>query len=332
MSFIPFASAADIGDRFLALLSRHNINPPAGSSFEDELLSLSQLVEVIKNPGLAPGANQVTLLRTAAGLHDFAAKVLSVEPLAEFNGFLPHLHLIAQTKMARASLSQNMSSPYDDDTARKMAELYMGCLAAHVGSRVDLDSPTVAKGDNPDVIFTPTPTACGVPQQPEQWALAIKTIGTNQGQTIFERIKEGGEQIDDPKCLAQKGMVVINAKNALDHDALWNGTFSDLQAAMDALGNQLDLLADNANTNRPQPEWDAIFSGKVKRPVLFLGQSLVSLPTGASARTPTALKMIRAYGANSALDPTAHGLAHSLNHFMQTILLGIPGAAGHPAH
>jgi len=68
--------------------------------------------------------------------------------------------------------------------------------------------------------------------------------------------------------------------------------------------------------------------GKVKRPVLFLGQSLVTLPTSAGARTPTALKMLKAYGANGALDPTAHGLAHCLNHFMQTILLGIPALPG----
>jgi len=39
MTFVPFHDADDIGDRFLALLSRQNINPPAGSSFEDELLS-----------------------------------------------------------------------------------------------------------------------------------------------------------------------------------------------------------------------------------------------------------------------------------------------------
>lgn len=329
MTFVPFRDADDIGDRFLALLSRHNIHPPAGSSFEEELLSLAQLVEVMKNPALAQGVNQVTLLRAAAGVHDFAAKVLSVEPLAEFSGFLPHLRLIAQTKMAPASLSQNMTSPFNDDTARKLAELYMGCLAAHVGNQVDLDSPTAAKGDNPDVIFTVAPTVSDVAQQPEQWALAIKTIGTTHGQTIFERIKEGAEQIDDAKCPAQNGMVVINAKNALDHQALWRGTFPDLQAAMNALGGQLNSLADNANANRPQAEWDAIFSGKVKRPVLFLGQSLVHLPTPAGMRTPTALKMLKAYGANGALDPTARGLAGCLNHFMQTILLGIPGGVGH---
>lgn len=328
MTFVSFLDADGICDRFLALLTRHNIQPSAGSSFEDELFSLTQLLEVTKNPGLVQGTQQVMLLRAAAGVRDFAAKVLSAEPLTEFAGFLPHLRLIAQTKFVAASLSQNMSSAYDDDTARKMAELYMGCLAAHVGTQVELDSPTAAKGDNPDVIFTATPTVDRVGQPPEKWALAIKTIGTSQGQTIFERIKEGAEQIDDPKCSAHKGLVVINAKNALDHQALWNGPFSDLQAAMDALGNQLDSLADNANIDRPQSEWNEIFSGKVKRPVLFLGQSLVHLPTQVGVRTPTALKMLRAYGANSALDPASHGLAHCLNHFMQTILLGVPGGGG----
>lgn len=328
MTFVPFQYAHDIGDRFLALLGKHNIHPPTTSSFEDELLSLTQLIEVMKNPDRVQGTMQVTLLRAAAGLHDFAAKVLSAEPLPEFNSFLPHLRLIAQTKIAPASLSQNMPSPYDDDTARKMAELYMGCLAAHVGTEVDLDSPTAAKGDNPDVIFTVTPTVSNIPQPPETWALAIKTISTNQGQTIFERIKEGAKQIDDPKCSAQKGMVVINAKNALDHDALSNATFSSLEEAVDALGKQLNALASHANVNRSQSEWDAIFLKKVKRPVLFLGQSLVYLSTSAGVRTPTALKMLWPYNANGTLDSTALGLANCLNHFMQTILLGNPGAAG----
>jgi len=327
MTLVPFKDADQIGDRFLDLLEKNGISPPCGSSFEDELLSLTQLVEVMKNPSCANGGQQNTLLQAAAGLHDFAAKILATEKLTEFPSFLPHLRLIGEAKIAPASLSQNIQSAYNDDTARKMAELYMGCLAAHAGTNVDLDSPTAAKGDNPDIIFTVTPSNASEPQ--EKWALAIKTISTKQGQTIFERIKEGAKQIDDQKCLAEKGMVVINTKNALDHSALFNGVFSDLESAMDALGKQLDDLADNANKDRPQCEWDVIFSGKVKRPVLLLGQTLVYLPTSATTRTPTALKMLKAYGANGELDPTACGLAKCLNHFMQTILRGIPGGAGY---
>ena len=48
MSLVPFQAADDIGDRFLSLLQRNGIQPPIGSSLEDELLSLTQLVAVMK--------------------------------------------------------------------------------------------------------------------------------------------------------------------------------------------------------------------------------------------------------------------------------------------
>jgi hypothetical protein len=38
---IPFESADDVCDRFLALLQRLKINPPIGSGLEDEILSAS---------------------------------------------------------------------------------------------------------------------------------------------------------------------------------------------------------------------------------------------------------------------------------------------------
>lgn len=326
MTLVPFSQAKDIGDRFLALLSGLGIQPATGSSLEDELLSLTQLIEVMKNPSLAEGENQSTILRAAAGVHDFAAKVLSIESVSEFPTFIPHLRLIAGTKIASASLKQNAKGAYDDDTARKMAELYIGCLAVHVGTQVVLDSPTNAKGDNPDVIFT---VQCDHASEPESWALAIKTISTRQGQTIFERIADGARQIDDPKCSATRGMVVINAKDALDHDALWNAVFPDLKSATDALAAQLAALADSANADRDQAEWDDLFRAKVARPVLFLGQSLVLVPTPAGPQTPTALKMLWAYDANGKPDQVALSLAGTLNRFMQTIVLGIPGKPGH---
>jgi hypothetical protein len=326
VTYVQFANANDIGDRFLDLLSKHDIQPPIGSALENELLSLTQLIEVMKNPGLAVGEHGVTILTAAAALHDFAAKVLSIEPMAEFKGFIPHLRLIAESKVAAASFSQNRRSAHDDDTARKMAELYCGCLAAHIGTEVDLDSPTNAKGNNPDVIFKvqeDDPT-----KQPQRWALAIKTISSKHGQTIFERIKEGAEQIE--RCPAEKGMVVINAKSALNHNTLWNTAFPDLSSAMDAMRKQLGGLADSADENRPQAEWGDVFSSKTVRPALFLGQSLVRLPTPSGKQLPAALKMLLAYGGSGPLDPIGVGLASSLNHYMQSILQGIPGGNGYP--
>ncbi|WP_435513180.1 hypothetical protein [Variovorax sp. LT1R16] len=320
---MQFEAADSIGDRFLSMLQSLGVQPPVGGNLEDELLSLTQLVEVMKNPSIAAGSDQVDILRSAAALHDLAAKILTVEPLPDFSTFVPHLSLIAATRVRAASLAQNAASGPDDDTARKFAELYIGSLAVHVATDVVLDSPTNAKGDNPDVMFTLQDGDTA--HAPQRWALAIKTISSRQGQTIFERIKEGAEQIDDPKCTADRGMVIINAKSALNHDALWAAAFPDLPSAIDALDGQLQELIDRSAKDRPQPEWDDLFLGKVVRPVLFLGQSLVRLPTVAGARTPTPLKMLKAYGASGTVDPVGVGLAALMNEFMQTILLGIPG-------
>lgn len=322
---VPFAAADSIGDRFLTLLSRVGAHPPYGTSLEDELLSLTQLIEVMKAPGLvASRADAIEVLRSAAGLHDLAAKVLSVEPLPEFATFVPHLALIGNSKAVTASIAQNARSGYADDTARKFAELYVGCLAAHIGTEVTLDSPTNAKGDNPDVMFTLEPS--GAPK--ERWAIAIKTISSQQGQTIFDRIAEGAAQIDHPRCAADRGLVLINAKSALDHEALWASNFPDLPTATAALVAQLQNLIDNAAKDRLQSEWDALFGRRVERPILFMGQSLVCVPTPASQRTPTALKALVAYGANGVLDPVPRDLAFALNNFMQSIVMGIPGSSG----
>jgi hypothetical protein len=74
LTFVPFDHANDVGERFVSLLRDLGITPPVGSGLEDELLSLTELIEVMKNPNLARGRNQVSILRSAAGIHDLAAK------------------------------------------------------------------------------------------------------------------------------------------------------------------------------------------------------------------------------------------------------------------
>jgi hypothetical protein len=336
MALLSFEAAHDVGERFLDLLHKHKIDPPVGSGIEGELLSLTELLDAAKNPTLASGANQASIIRSAAGLHDLAAKVLSVEPIPEFSTFVPHLELIAcakflpasrgeEKKLVPASIGQNVATGPFDDTARKMAELYIGCLAACVGTNVELDHPTNSIGDNPDVLFDVEET------QPisriRRWALAIKTISTTSGQTVFERIEEAAQQIDSPRCKADVGIVVINAKSALDHDLLWNPPvpFANLPEAVNALGSQLRALGEAAEKDRDPSEWERLFKNKAVRPVLFMGQSAVRLPTPAGAETATALKLLMPYEAVGTGDPVATALAELLNSHMQNILLGIPG-------
>ncbi|MEY9465521.1 hypothetical protein ABH973_005934 [Bradyrhizobium ottawaense] len=324
--FIPFASAKDISDRFLDLLHRLKIDPPIGSGLESELLSVVQLLEVAKDPGFVQGLhNQEQVLRSAAGILDLAAKVLTVEPLPEFaDKFVPHLRLIEKAKVRVASLGQNAANEYDDDTARKIAELYIGCLTAHLGTDVELDHPEKSKGDNPDVMFTLEDDQGRL----KRWTLAIKTIGEGRsGQTIFERILDGRKQIDAPSCKADHGIVVINAKNAINHSALWNARFADLGSALKALKGELNRLIAEASKDRPQQEWDALFTGKMVRPIVFMAQTIVQLPTSAGP-LPTPLGMMVADAALGQMDGDGAFIAHQLNVFMQTIRQGIPGRQG----
>ncbi len=164
--------------------------------------------------------------------------------------------------------------------------------------------------------------------QPRRWTLAIKSISSQSGQTFFQRIEEAAAQIDAPACQADHGMVVLIVKGALRHDELWNTDFADEGEAVAALGGQLEALMAKADADRPQAEWDALFTGKVVRPILLIGQTVVRLPTAAGPDTPTPLKMMQMYGAQGSLDPVGHGIAYQLNKAMQQTLLGQPGHIG----
>lgn len=314
MTLVPFSRAKAIGDAFIALLSQHGISPPAASQFENELLSLTDLFDIWANPGrLQSDAEAEYVLRTAAGVHDFAAKVLNAKDEPDFAGFVPHLQRIGASAFARSSMIQNKRSLLDD-TSRKMAELYVACLALHVGHDVELDHPDKSKGDNPDVMFRLDPDD-GSPSQ--MCAIAVKTISSSKGQTIYERIKESAEQIN--RAPVDCGLIFINTRDALDHGALYKplSPFSDLAAAENALREQILALMNAAMKNRDPEDWDAVFTGKVLPPVLVLGQSLVLLKGAHGGSIPTPLKMLVSWDVNRAPSAIGDTIAFALNDAMQ---------------
>ncbi|MEY9537863.1 hypothetical protein ABIE85_000923 [Bradyrhizobium diazoefficiens] len=315
MALVPFSDANQICDAFLALLADRGITPAIGGKLEDEFLSLTQLLELVKNPKQAAGlAKESQIVRAAAGIHDFAAKVLAARKAPEFSQFDEHLKLIATRKL-KTTLSQTGENDPTDDAARKLVELYIACLAVHCGEEIRLDHPTNSKGDNPDILLS---------YGDNIWALAIKTPSSRHGQTLFENIQKAGEQIE--RSSANKGLVVLNVKNIIDHDALWRGGFANLNDAMAALKAELAKVCEAADKDRPAEDWDAVFAGKkTALPVLLIGQSVVLLPTAVSAQTPTPLKMMLACGFDKAPDQDGAELAHCLTHWMQIILRGEPG-------
>ena len=326
MAYVKFSEADTITDRFLTLLKRYGIDPPVGSNLESELLSLTELMSVIRDPNIVQGhPDEKRIIRTAAGIYDLAAKILAVDGIPEFDCLVPHLKLIMRSKLPKEvdppSLIQNDKS--HDDTSRKIAELYLGTLVAHVCKDLELDHPTRPRGDNPDLLFT---LVDGDSAATWRFGIAVKAIGRKAaGQTIFERIQEAGHQID--LSPAERGLIVISAKNDIDHDTLWNTVFADEDAAIEALKAQLQTIIDRVEADRPQTEWDALFTSKCARPIVFMAHTAVKLATEKGGPvTPTALQMTLAYGANGALDPVANVLSNEINKWMHYIRRGISGA------
>ncbi len=315
MTFVSFSDANRIADAFLDLLAKRGITPVMGGKLEDEFLSVTQLLEIWKAPQQATGiANQGQILRNAAGVHDFAAKLLAARNTPEFAEFNEHVRLIATGKL-KTTLSQIAENDPTDDTARKLVELYLGCLAVHCGEDIRLDHPTHARGDNPDILLS---------YRNRTWALAIKTPSSRHGQTLFENIEKAGQQIE--RSGADKGLIILNVKNIIDHEALWRGSFVSLKDAIAALKTEIAKVCEAANKDRLASDWDAVFAGsKTVLPVLLIGQSVVLLPTTASAKTPTPLKMMLAYGFDRRLDQEGAELACCLTYWMQNILRGESG-------
>jgi hypothetical protein len=280
MGSVAFSTANAVADTFLDLLAQRGITPVRGGKLEDEFLSVTELLDAWRKPQqVQQAAKEKEIIRNAAGVHDFAAKVLAARKTPEFGQFDEHLKLIGTSKL-RTTLSQVTENDPLDDAARKLVELYVACLAVHCGEDIRLDHPTNAKGDNPDILLS---------YRERTWALAIKTPSSRHGQTIFENIKKAGEQIE--RSAADNGMVVLNVKNIIDHDALWNGSFAILDDATATLKAEIEEICDAANLERSAEDWNAIFSGqKTVLPVLLIGQSVVLLPTGASDMTPHAIE------------------------------------------
>jgi hypothetical protein len=122
--------------------------------------------------------------------------------------------------------------------------------------------------------------------------------------------------------------VVINTKNVLNHASFLRPPtpFGTLDAAVTALTAEVKKVADLAENDRPNSDWDKVFDGsKAVLPVLFMGQSLTTLPVGGLGAVPTALKVMVAHGLGRSCDGEGMELAQCINHWMQTMVRGDPG-------
>lgn len=152
------------------------------------------------------------------------------------DSFRPHLTLLSSIVVSQASAyAENQLGPVAaiKQASDKVFELTVGLAAAAAGTNVRLEPPLQqpAKGSNPDVL---------VDINGATWGFACKVAASGKPDAIFRLIESGVRQLNSGP--AQRGCVVLNLRNAFEHDALNPiATGGDVPAE----GSQYRALADD---------------------------------------------------------------------------------------
>jgi hypothetical protein len=192
---------------FEELLNKHGLKIKSNSDLERVSLNITEINEKFKKKILHDDKQDIRMqLSEVAGLTEFIRKILKNQNNADFGQFIPHLHLLNESK----SVSQTTKSKITDEGNNKLFELYVALLCMEIGDNLRLDNPKRSKGDNPDILFNLN----GI-----TWAIACKALHTRSELTLFDRIEDGVEQIN--RSAANKGIVIVNFKNIIDYDLIW---------------------------------------------------------------------------------------------------------------
>jgi hypothetical protein len=190
-----------------AVLKKYGLAIPPKSACEKAALALVEMTEVHSGRSKHdPKVDHREIWSRALSFGDLAEKVVLVRDTPGFERLIPHLRLIASA----ADLSQFSFTSRENQDNNKAFELYVATMALQVLSDCQFDNPENSEGDNPDIMGT---------YDGQRWAIACKAMHTTNPKTFADRVAEGVEQIQN--CAADRGFVIVNMKNTVDHTLLW---------------------------------------------------------------------------------------------------------------
>lgn len=211
MAFDPrdvttFDQIRDEVRQFERILNRFGIQIGPGTALESMCLTLNDLERGQDRenwPGLMEDLRPAT--RAAYGLRDLVCRINRLGNHPDFPVLLEHLKLLNS-----GAVAQNISAPTDQFSA-KIFELLFALICLEVGDNLKVDGPVRSYGDNPDIV---------VNLAGKRWGFACKVTGGSSPKTLFDRLKDGIEQIEKTTG-TEIGCVVFNMKNQIDHDQTW---------------------------------------------------------------------------------------------------------------
>lgn len=201
-----FDQARKIIERFERVLDSYGISIASGSELEAICFEIQDLEDKRTRRSPLPKNTdfRAEMSRAMGVLHFAELLVATFDRGRQLNTLIPHMELFNE-----ASVAQNVRR-IGDDKANKLFELLLALACMNFGTEVSLDHPITSKGDNPDVMFR----YAGM-----KWALACKVPNGESAISAYENIKSAVSQID--RSDAERGLVVLNARNWINHSLLW---------------------------------------------------------------------------------------------------------------
>lgn len=193
-------------DPFKKVLHDNGISIKDGSKLSKICDAISDLDKYCKDKEYQKSiGDPKEFFKNILGFWSFLRKIVNLSNHERFSELKPHLELLASEEF-----KQNEKKEYNNET-NKIFELLFALALFQAGCKdIKLDSPTNSKGNNPDILAT---------WKEERWGFACKTVYSSSEKTFFDNIKKGIDQIQ--KSEADKGYVVINFRNIIDH-SFWD--------------------------------------------------------------------------------------------------------------
>jgi hypothetical protein len=208
-----FEQAGKIVERFEMALDSYGISIASGSELEAICLEIQDLEDkrTRRSPLPVHADYRAEMSRAMGVLHFAELLVATFDRGRRLDILVPHMELFNG-----ASVAQNVRR-IGDDKANKLFELLLALACMDFGTEVALDHPVASRGDNPDVMFRYAGT---------KWALACKVPNGESAISAYDNIKSAVSQID--RSDADRGLVVLNARNWINHDLLWRKPGGDV--------------------------------------------------------------------------------------------------------
>jgi hypothetical protein len=206
-SVYTFNQARKKMEVFESFLKERDIIIEPGSELESFTLNIYDVLYKQLDPKIQNQYEDIRpWIRNILGMNNLIHLILEIKDHPSIEQLLEHLLMLN-----KGNPLQNVPTSVLDDSSNKIFELLVAAAVMKFTDSIELESPKVGLSRNPDIIFETSNVS---------WGVACKVMHSKKGKSIFDNIIKGIDQIE--KSRADKGIVIINIKNLIDHDKYWS--------------------------------------------------------------------------------------------------------------